>query len=107
MTRGARRRGRFGPQARLRVRTLLQGGRRRSSLWTRTRGTLALPSGVRARSRTPLFRGFVIRRSADNSLLEPSSATGGTSLRGLFEATAAVTDDKTGNLSQNMSRVAS
>ena len=72
----------------------------------RTRGTPALSSGVRARGRTPLFRGFVIRCSADNSLLELSCATGGASLHGLFGAIAVVTDDKTGDLSRNMSRVA-
>jgi hypothetical protein len=48
-----------------------------------------------------------MRSSAGNRLLELSAATGEALLNGLFGTTVAVTDDKTGNLSRNVSQVAS
>ena len=56
-----------------------------------------------AGGRAPLFRGFVTRKPTDNRLLELSAATGEVFLDGLFKASVAVTDGKTGNLSRNVS----
>ena len=79
---GARRRGRFGPRARLRVRRRLPG-----------RSSISLK--------------FVMSRPADDRVLELSAATVEALLNGLFKAAVAVTDNKTSNLNQNVSRVAS
>ena len=79
---GAGRWGWLRPRARLRVRGFLPGGR-----------SISLE--------------LVMSRPADDRMLELSAATVEALLNGLFKATVAVTDDKTSNLNQNVSRVAS
>ena len=79
---GAGRRGWLRPRARLRVRRLLP-------------------------DRRSISLEFVISRPADDRVLELSAATVEALLNGLFKAAVAVTDNKTSNLNQNVSRVAS
>ena len=48
---------------------------------------------------------MITSRLADDRMLELSAATGEALFNSLFEATVAVTDDETGGLNQNVSRV--